>query len=370
MSEKLEEAFNSIKDRFKNSFIITFLAVWTIIHWNLVYTVFNFDNDDYRPIKVHFIDNYIETHSMIWEPLWKSIVSLLVLYVIFIFSEVIHTGYNILRNIILKWFGDKKKIIEIEEYNRIGKELDEVRSRAGEYQRQESDYILSKKRLEEDLSSMTGKYTLSQQQIEINNKKIAELEPLEAENKLQRDSIKGLEEQNMELRKDALQFAEDLIKYRALKDEINQVKIDLELLNAFKLFVELSEKDLGEKWMDMTTSEKQNFIDEYYNIQEFKNIFGKDVWLKSDYVGSDYIYENNYRLVNEPLPAFLTEKGSKLLVNKIVFYGTTKLTFQTVDSTASNIVSNIELDISSPNQFKGSESGHNIIFNRKVNIPS
>lgn len=59
----------SFKDNFKektrNPFLGTYLIVWLIRNWELVYTLFNFDNDKKLSDKIDFIKSYYVNHDFI-----------------------------------------------------------------------------------------------------------------------------------------------------------------------------------------------------------------------------------------------------------------------------------------------------------------
>jgi hypothetical protein len=64
--EVLNSFFNNIKDKLTNPFFGTLIIVLVIHHWELWYTVFNFDPDCILNDKVIFITNYVKTNLTFW----------------------------------------------------------------------------------------------------------------------------------------------------------------------------------------------------------------------------------------------------------------------------------------------------------------
>ena len=63
-----ESFFNSLKSKTRNPFFGTYLIIWMIRNWELVYSVFNFHPNLSREAKVQFIKDYYTNH-----PFWMGI---------------------------------------------------------------------------------------------------------------------------------------------------------------------------------------------------------------------------------------------------------------------------------------------------------
>lgn len=92
----IKEIFVSLKDNFKekdkNPFIGTYIGVWFIRNWDLVYTLFNFNDGESLEIKVKFIEDYYKDNDFIYgilHNLWITLVVLILTYIILNLSRVI-----------------------------------------------------------------------------------------------------------------------------------------------------------------------------------------------------------------------------------------------------------------------------------------
>lgn len=65
----IKDTFISFKDNFKerisNPFLGTYLAVWLIRNWDLIYSLFNFDDEYSLKEKIKFIESYYENHEFL-----------------------------------------------------------------------------------------------------------------------------------------------------------------------------------------------------------------------------------------------------------------------------------------------------------------
>jgi hypothetical protein len=98
MKEKLQEIYSGLQERLKSPFILTFLIVWSIHHWRLVFIICSFDKDLSQGLKKSIIEEYIEQHDrwkgMFWSPVWYSLLSLLLYYFISLGYEGLHIIYS------------------------------------------------------------------------------------------------------------------------------------------------------------------------------------------------------------------------------------------------------------------------------------
>lgn len=122
MNEKINDVIESLKERIKNPIIFTFLFIWILKHWELIYSIFNFDKHHSLFYKLETIKKYLDNNS-IWEllfsPLLLALTSILGYYCISMLSEAFGLSY-------LKWGRpflyrklDKNKIITKEEYEKL-----------------------------------------------------------------------------------------------------------------------------------------------------------------------------------------------------------------------------------------------------------
>lgn len=311
MKEQLEEAYNNIKDRFKNSFIITFLVVWVICHWELVYSVFNFDSEENLESKIFSINHYLKCHNMIWIPMGIAIISLILLYIIFIFSEIIHSYYSIIRNKTLKAIGDSKKIIEIEKYNELGQELDKIRSRAGELQRIESEYILSKQGLEQEVSALSNQLEQANSQLTTNSEAIANLGKIQEENGKNILRITELELEKIELLESVNRKSSEVLILESLRTRYKKEKETNDLLNSFLLWVNLNHDKVTIEWNDLSNENRQETLQFYKDLIILKKIFGDYFWHHSK-IRHYNDNQSTLKFTPFPVPYFASRAGMPL----------------------------------------------------------
>lgn len=368
MTEHLQDAYNSIKDRFKNSFILTFLIVWSALHWELIYTILNFDSGENRISKVAFISSYIKTHSMIWIPLCNSIISLVIVYIVFIFSDVIHSFYNVIRNAVLSAI-KSKKVIRIEEYNRIGKELDRIRARAGDFQRKETEYILSKEDLEKDVTELSISNEQMKGQLSENTEKLKTLNNLMDELTVAKSSIEKLKgdlaDKAHELSKSIESNKEKDTVILNTKLTATKLQLDNEIKSTFQVWADSEVPQLSNNWLNLTDREKERFTETFYKYKEFKELFGYDSWVINSNDKQFRFYNITITLTNNIKPTFVTKDNIVLEVKRIIFNDKDNLQFILgVLNVAHDYI--INLKIKSKNKYEGMSSGTEIEFNRIV----
>ncbi|MBI3521109.1 MAG: hypothetical protein HY062_17345 [Bacteroidetes bacterium] len=98
MKEKLQEINEGLQERLKSPFVVTFLIVWTVRHWRLVFIVFSFDNEFTQGYKKSIIEAYIYSHDgwcgMFWMPVIYSFGSILFYYLISLIYEALNLIYS------------------------------------------------------------------------------------------------------------------------------------------------------------------------------------------------------------------------------------------------------------------------------------
>lgn len=129
MKDKLKELYSGFRERLKSPFIITFIIVWTIKHWKLVYLVFNFGSSYNAEQRLSIIITQIgdETNiELFWIPLGLALCSFLGYLAISWLYELINTTYNLwARTLIYYWF-DKRKIVEKTLYDDLNKDYSKL----------------------------------------------------------------------------------------------------------------------------------------------------------------------------------------------------------------------------------------------------
>lgn len=95
--ENLKSAFDNIIDRFKSPFAGTFIVVWCLHHWILVFSLFNFDSNCTLPDKIAIISTYITTHSsceLLWLPILYTFAAIVVFYIFHLLALAISTAFT------------------------------------------------------------------------------------------------------------------------------------------------------------------------------------------------------------------------------------------------------------------------------------
>lgn len=82
----------NFKEKTKNPFLGTYLIVWLIINWRLVFTIFNFDDDFTLSDKIDWIEEYYENRSFLWNlvtTIFWAFVVLITTYILLNISRLI-----------------------------------------------------------------------------------------------------------------------------------------------------------------------------------------------------------------------------------------------------------------------------------------
>lgn len=127
--EWIENIRNTIAKRLKGAFGGTFILVWTVLNWRLIYILFNFDNDCTLNDKLTIIEDYIR-HSYPWRLFLSPL--LLTIGSVFSYSVLNYITYSItsffsltIRPFILKKI-DTNTVVERERYTTLEKQFFEL----------------------------------------------------------------------------------------------------------------------------------------------------------------------------------------------------------------------------------------------------
>lgn len=180
MTDKVKEFYDSLQERLKSPFILSFLIVWSIKHWRLLLIVLNFKDDEPTFSKEFIIDNYIKEQSLwyIWGKEWHvyhwvgmvipallwTIFSIAAYYALTILSETIGVWYKRLKSWVMVRLNENRAIVTIEEHqaeirknSKIQERLDSINRRYGDflesYEKEKSDYEKNAEILRADLTS-------------------------------------------------------------------------------------------------------------------------------------------------------------------------------------------------------------------------
>ena len=103
----IKDIFLSFRDNFKekttNPFLGTYLIIWMIRNWELVYSLFNFDSQDTLEIKVEFIKEYYKNNSFIEGVFWNIVWTFGILIITFILLNISRAIVNLFEKQLKPW---------------------------------------------------------------------------------------------------------------------------------------------------------------------------------------------------------------------------------------------------------------------------
>jgi hypothetical protein len=148
LKERLEEIYENLTERIRSPLIFTFIVVWSIKHWILVYALFNFEKEYTLTKKLEFIQSTIRGENscdLFWWPLFLSFCSIILFYLLQFLAEGVGLLYKKwMRTLLYKWF-DKLKLAtkaEVDMEKRVNKKLNlknkELEDRVNNYIENES----------------------------------------------------------------------------------------------------------------------------------------------------------------------------------------------------------------------------------------
>lgn len=149
---------DNFKEKTKNPFLGTYLLVWLIRNWNLVYTLFNFDENSTLDDKKDFITNYYTQVDFVANLginiLW-AFGLLIATYLLLNISRLI---VNLSEKRLTPWIykiTDSKSIVLKAEYERIRAENDDLQLRLDKERESKSRLEIRIKSLEEEIIKIT-----------------------------------------------------------------------------------------------------------------------------------------------------------------------------------------------------------------------
>ena len=220
---------DNFKEKTKNPFLGTYLTVWMIRNWDLIYTLFNFDKDCTLYDKKTFISNYYKKGDFIDNLFTNILWTFCLLILTYILLNLSRFIVNLSEKQITPWvykITDSKSIVLKTEYERIRSENDDLQMR------------LDKER--------------------------------EAKGRLE-NRIKSLESEIIEVTRVKLETEGDAgkeVKYTSKRTTKNKPVIEDSIT---KLFNKLKEKDLTKEFLDTCT--KINRGDAISNTYKFSDYF-------------------------------------------------------------------------------------------------
>lgn len=132
---------DTVRDRIKGAFGGTFILLWFIINWEIVYILFNFDSECTMNDKIAKIEEYI-AESYPWKLLLKPMLFTLVSIVVYnVLNSISFTVISLFKlkvqPPILEWL-DKDTVVERERHDILEKQFKELNSK---YDEEKANFI-------------------------------------------------------------------------------------------------------------------------------------------------------------------------------------------------------------------------------------
>lgn len=125
MKETFDSILDSVKDRFTNPFLGTFIFVWIIRNWYLVYAIFAFDKNCTIDDKLEYIKHYFKGYNVFYEFLYNAcwaIGLLIAMYILLIGVQYLMRTYQLLVNKANAYF-DKLPVESMTHYQSLNEQF-------------------------------------------------------------------------------------------------------------------------------------------------------------------------------------------------------------------------------------------------------
>lgn len=160
----IKDLLVSFKDNFKekstNPFLGTYIIVWLIRNWDLVYSLFNFDKSYSLAKKIEFIQKYYTTNNflegVVSNILWAFGVLIATYTLINISRLIINLYEKQLTPLILK-YTDSDSIVEKSSFDKLKKHRDYIQNRLEQERESKSSLELQINSLEDEIKNLKGK---------------------------------------------------------------------------------------------------------------------------------------------------------------------------------------------------------------------
>jgi hypothetical protein len=135
----IKDSYISLRDNFKekttNPFLGTYIIVWFISNWELVYSLINFSSKDSLQFKVSFIKQYYKCNpffeNIFCNILWTLLVLICTYFLLNISRVIVNASEEILKPIVYK-YTSKGKIVLRSKFKKMEDNRDYVQKRLDE----------------------------------------------------------------------------------------------------------------------------------------------------------------------------------------------------------------------------------------------
>lgn len=342
MKEKLNEIYQSLQERLKSPFLLTFILVWSIHNWDFLYGVLTFEDSLTYPQRIGFLKAYVKvygTYHLFWFPLMWAFISLGLYLIASFISEGINLVYSKWIRTFLYWAIDRNKLKTEDDYNELEKRRIALQELVHDLKTRQEDAAIKlnakEKEIQETLNVFRNKEQDSIKREEELKKGLTDKD----------NTILDLKSENQKNKELIMKHHEDQIYIENLK----KTKKDLEL---FKLWVETKTTEVIQVWQNIDLAKTYKM----YELNErFKAIFGKDTW------HNHYIYskgksgEELFEIGNSATPSFKIENEIRFVIENINFQENNKLSFTKTEINTKQVL-NVVLDISNKDILIGTEN--------------
>lgn len=266
MKEKFEELYDGLKERLKSSFLLTFIIIWLLHHWRLIFSIFNFDANQSLVSKRFFIAKYISEEGMLWLwlfPLFWTFCSMVLFYSFSGLSELINIRYhNLRKKIYNRW--ENKKIKTIEEYEEQVEENKKLQLLITDLEKGRETLLNSTQNLDKTIGDQNKLLANNRTTIENYRKQIKEL--TEDKDKLIYEANQGL----LEEKNEATQISKKYQDYYGRNQDFN-INVEIPVLILMAKLFGINNKALLESQQGQDTGEPRDLMEGIWIVHHFQD---------------------------------------------------------------------------------------------------
>lgn len=309
---------DNIKEKVKNPFFATLIGVWLVRNWELVYTLFNFDNDCKLLDKVNFIKDYYRTKCFLNELSTNILIAfglMIIGYVLVILTRII---VNQVEHKIIPYLNDKAAnglAVKQTLYQQVKKERFEL---------QNDLEIANKKMIETEVANTKYKNDNAGLKIDILTKD-NDIKSLKNDNKNLSSELELVKGQNKRLVYENERYSnrnEELLDKQTIfdflnRDSFNRTK-NIGIPKIIKTFKELRDKNLETGFLNLakcindrnlTTTLDKSYAD---NLSEMNLIE-----IKGDHNDMESVSSKDIELTTHGYSIFANKSLLEKVVNEI-----------------------------------------------------
>ncbi|WKK84088.2 hypothetical protein QYS48_17935 [Marivirga arenosa] len=261
---------DNFRERISNPFLGTYLVVWLIRNWDLIYSLFNFDNGTTLQEKLKFIEEYYENLEFLVDLSINILWTFAVLITTYILMNISRLIVNLFEKRLSPWIyqiTDSKSIVKKSVHENLEKRLEAIQIR---YEKEKEARI----RVEDELEALEEKLAKSKKdedkgvyvglqdegkEIEENSSTSKGLKP----NKAEKIVKKIIEEDKAKV------FLEIARKTLKKEDIPTQESKNLDFFLDYRL-IKITDKDDFDHWYKVELSELGLMV--YHQLVELESI--------------------------------------------------------------------------------------------------